>query len=151
MRLAVDAAMRGIAAGGGPFGAAVVDASGAVLACSHNRVTLDADPTAHAEVVCIREACKKLGTFSLEGCTVYTTCEPCSMCLSAILWARAARVVYGNTREDAHEIGFDDKEFYDELAKPMHERRRLPMTQMHRELTIGTFDAWRDKGDKTQY
>jgi guanine deaminase len=150
MDLAVSAALKSIQKGGGPFGAVIVDKDGNLLSCNHNQVVPENDPTAHAEIVCIREACKQLNTYSLEGCVLYTTCEPCSMCTSAILWARMSKVYYGNTREDAHAIGFDDREFFEEVRKSP-EKRRIPMEQCCRDMTIETFEAWQEKTDKTHY
>lgn len=117
MELAYDEAKRGSAAGdGGPFGAVVVSAEGEVLAAGHNRVLVDHDPTAHAEVVAIRAACKRLGSHDLAGCVIFSSCEPCPMCLSAIIWANIADLYFGGTRVDAAEIGFRDQAIYDYLA-----------------------------------
>jgi len=110
---AVTLAIENVAAGGGPFGALVVGSDGTVLAEGQNRVTRDLDPTAHAEVVAIRRACQAVGSFSLAGATLYTSCEPCPLCLSAALWARVSRVVYAADRHDAADGGFDDREFYE--------------------------------------
>jgi tRNA(Arg) A34 adenosine deaminase TadA len=150
MSKAVDMASEGINMGGGPFGALIADANGQILAKSHNQVVNTCDPTAHAEVVCIREACKKLNSHILDGCTIYTTCEPCSMCLSAIYWARLSKIVYGNTREDAQKIGFDDTHIYEEVVKP-HNERKIPIYQCSRHETIMTFKQWENKADKVHY
>jgi len=134
---------------GGPFGAVVVK-NGAIIAEAANQVTLTNDPTAHAEVVAIREACKKLGTFDLEGCEIYTSCEPCPMCLGAIYWARLARVYFANADADASRIGFDDSLIYSEIAQP-HSKRKIPMVQMMREEALAAFRAWENKPNKIEY
>jgi len=125
---------------GGPFGAVVVS-DGRIVGEGANRVTTDHDPTAHAEIMAIRDACRTLSTFSLEGCVIYTSCEPCPMCLAAIYWARLARIVYGNTREDAARIGFDDDLIYREVALAMTQRS-IPARRLLAGEAIGTFDAW---------
>lgn len=135
--------------GGGPF-AAVVVKDGRIIAEGVNRVTTTNDPTAHAEVVAIREACRTLGIFQLEGCELYTTCEPCPMCLGAIYWARPARVYYACLASDAAAVGFDDAFIYEEL-KLGHDDRRLPMQQMLREESLEIFSLWRQKEGKTHY
>jgi guanine deaminase len=134
---------------GGPF-AAVVVKDGKIVAEGVNRVTATNDPTAHAEVIAIREACAKLADFELKDCDLYTTCEPCPMCLGAIYWARPARVYFGNTAEDAAKIGFDDSLIYHEAAKP-HSQRRIPMIPLMREQAQEAFRAWHEKGDKAPY
>lgn len=134
---------------GGPFGCVIVK-NGRVIGRGNNRVTSSNDPTAHAEVVAIREACKALGSFQLDGCTLYTSCEPCPMCLGAIYWARPDRVLYAGTRMDAADAGFDDQLIYDELPLPPA-RRRLPMEQELREEALVVFEAWKAKPDKTAY
>lgn len=144
--LALDGVRRGE---GGPFGAVVVR-DGRVVGRGNNRVTSSNDPTAHAEVVAIREACAALGSFSLAGCELYTSCEPCPMCLGAIAWARLDRVVYAGTRADAAAAGFDDAEFYDEVCRPIDERR-LPMVPLGRAGALAAFDAWRAKADRVDY
>ena len=149
MRQAARLAEDSVLAGGGPFGAVVVR-DGAVVGRGSNRVTLENDPTAHAEIVAIRRACAALGRFTLAGCELYTTCEPCPMCLGAILWARLDRVWFGNTRADAAAIGFDDAAFYDEVARPL-EARTLAMTPFARELCLPAFALWDRKDDKTPY
>jgi guanine deaminase len=134
---------------GGPFGAVVVR-NGKIIARSGNRVTATNDPTAHAEVSAIRLACKKLKTYDLEGCIIYTSCEPCPMCLSAIYWSRIDKIYYANTKIDAAEIGFDDNFIYQEIEKPMQERR-LPVSQMLQTEAIQAFRLW-DKSDlKVRY
>jgi len=134
---------------GGPFGAVVVK-DGAIIAEGANQVTSTNDPTAHAEVVAIRAACKKLKVFDLEGCEIYTSCEPCPMCLGAIYWARLSRVYLANADADASRIGFDDSMIYRELAQPRSERK-IPMIQMMREEALVAFRAWETKTNKIEY
>lgn len=134
---------------GGPFGAVIVK-EGRVIARSGNRVTASNDPTAHAEVSAIRLACKKLKTFDLTGCLVYTSCEPCPMCLSAIYWARIDAVYFANTKSDAAAIGFDDQFIYEELAKQVKERK-LPVYQLLREEAQRAFKMWDISDRKTGY
>jgi tRNA(Arg) A34 adenosine deaminase TadA len=134
---------------GGPFGAVVVK-DGAVIAEGSNQVTSTNDPTAHAEVVAIREACRSLALFDLEGCEIYCSCEPCPMCLGAIYWARVSRIYFANADEDASKIGFDDSLIYRELAQP-HAERKIPMIQMMREEALEAFRAWQNKPDKIEY
>jgi guanine deaminase len=150
MARAIELSIQNVRSGrGGPF-AAVVVKDGKVIAEGVNQVTSSNDPTAHAEVVAIREACKKLGLFELKDCELYTSCEPCPMCLGAIYWARPARVYFGNTAADASEVGFDDSEIYDETAKP-HSQRKIPMIPLMREKALEAFRAWAGKGDKIPY
>lgn len=134
---------------GGPFGA-VVARNGEVIAAAANRVTAANDPTAHAEVLAIREACRKLKSFELRGCELYTSCEPCPMCVGAIYWSRLDRVYFGNVAADAAEIGFSDAFIYRELEQP-HARRSIPMIQMMHEEALVGFRAWAQKADKTPY
>jgi guanine deaminase len=134
---------------GGPFGAVVVH-DGKIISEGWNQVTSTNDPTAHAEIVAIRSAACDLSRFSLEGCTLYTSCEPCPMCLAAAYWARVDRLVYAATREDAADIGFDDETIYRELSLPITSRC-LPMEQMLRAEAVQVFDAWRDMPDKVPY
>lgn len=134
---------------GGPFGAVIVK-DGKVIARGFNKVVSTNDPTAHAEVVAIREACKTLNTFQLEGCTVYTSCEPCPMCLAAIYWARPDKIFFANTKKDAAAIGFDDDFIYRELEVPFSERK-IPASQILNEEAIKAFDEWQNKQDKTAY
>lgn len=134
---------------GGPFGALIAH-EGRPISEGWNQVTSMNDPTAHAEIVAIRSAASRLGRFSLEGCTLYTSCEPCPMCLAAAYWARVDGVVYAASRADAASIGFDDELIYQELAKPLQDRR-LPMRQMLRAEALEVFDAWRAKPDKLPY
>ena len=134
---------------GGPFGAVIVR-DGAVLAEGWNRVTSSNDPTAHAEVTAIRRACEALGTFSLPGATLYTSCEPCPMCLAAAYWARVSRIVFANTRQDAAAIGFDDQLLYDEIPKPVA-ARIVPTLHAPTAEARAVFEAWRTKPDKIAY
>ncbi|MBX2978455.1 MAG: nucleoside deaminase [Flavobacteriales bacterium] len=135
---------------GGPFGCVIVK-DGEIIGRGNNRVTSSNDPTAHAEVVAIREACQKLGSFQLDGCTLYTSCEPCPMCLGAIYWARPDRIVFAAQREDAAAAGFDDQLIYDELPLP-REKRRIPTTAGLLRLDAqAVFSAWIAKQDKTTY
>ena len=134
---------------GGPFGAVIVK-DGEIVAEAFNRVTSSNDPTAHAEVTAIREACKKLNTFDLSGCELYTSCEPCPMCLAAIYWARIKKIYYANTKEDAADIDFDDNFIYKEFAKEKSERS-IPMEQIGRDKAIEVFKNWTKKQDKVEY
>ncbi len=134
---------------GGPFGAVIVK-DRAIIAEGANQVTSTNDPTAHAEVLAIREACKKLGVFDLEGSEIYTSCEPCPMCLGAIYWARLSRVYFANADADASKIGFDDSLIYRELAQP-HAQRKIPMTQLMRDEALAAFRAWENKLNKIEY
>jgi len=134
---------------GGPFGAVIVK-DNKILAEAFNKVTSTNDPTAHAEVLAIREACKKLNSFQLEGCTIYTSCEPCPMCLGAIYWARPKKVFFACTREDAAEIDFDDQFIYDELGKDM-ENRKIKFGSFLREEALPVFRKWKIKGNITKY
>ncbi len=149
MRRAIALALDNVHTGGGPF-AAVIVKEGRIVAEGVNRVTSNNDPTAHAEVVVIREACRALGDFQLAGCDLYTTCEPCPMCLGAIYWARPARVFYACVAADAAAAGFDDAFIYEELKKP-HAARRIPMTQLLREESLSIFSAWKRQENKTPY
>lgn len=149
MREAIRLASESVKQGGGPFGAVVVK-DGKIVAGSSNRVTLDNDPTAHAEVNAIRKACRVLGTFDLSGCTLYTSCEPCPMCLGAIYWAHIDRIYYGNTRKDARDIEFADDFIYDEMGKPLTERT-VPIIPMLRDEAQESFRLWTEKTDKTEY
>ena len=150
MKRAIALALENVRSGsGGPFAALVVR-EGQVIAEGTNRVTLSSDPTAHAEVVAIREACRVLGDFQLTGCDLYTTCEPCPMCLGAIYWARPTRVFYAATAADAAGAGFDDAFIYDEL-KIAPAVRLIPMTQFLREDSLAIFLAWKQQENKTPY
>jgi guanine deaminase len=150
MRLAIRLATENVRSGaGGPFGAVVVR-NGEVVATGVNRVTADNDPTAHAEVNAIREACKALGTFQLPGCVLYASCAPCPMCLGAIYWVRLDSVFYGNTCHDAAAVGFDDHFIYEELSVPPG-KRKLPMVRLLPELAIENFRAWQEHQSKIAY
>lgn len=134
---------------GGPFGCVVVK-NGSIIAEGNNRVTSDNDPTAHAEIIAIRNACKTLGSFQLSDCEIYTSCEPCPMCLGAIYWARPKRIYYAATREDAADAGFDDDFIYRELDLSPEERR-IPMIQTEQKKAVELFKKWKQKDDKTDY
>lgn len=150
MRRAIELALENVRSGrGGPFGCVVVK-DGGIIAEGANSVTATNDPTAHAEIVAIRNACRALRSFQLDGCELYTTCEPCPMCLGAIYWARPARVFYAGTAADAADAGFDDAFIYQELN---HEpaARRIPMLQMMREESLAVFSAWKAQPNRTPY
>lgn len=149
MRKAIELSIENVKNGGGPFGAVIVKGD-EVIATGVNRVTANHDPTAHAEVSAIRAACEKLGTFDLEGCEIYTSCEPCPMCLGAIYWAHIDKIYYGNNKDDAADIGFDDSFIYEELALP-REKRRKAMESLLPEEAIAAFRLWRNTEDKTAY
>ena len=149
MREAIRLSIENVANGGGPFGA-VISRDGEIVATGVNRVTANNDPTAHAEVSAIRSASQRLGTFNLSDCEIFTSCEPCPMCLGAIYWARLKKVYYANTKADAKAIGFDDSFIYDELALPQ-DKRKLPAEAMLRNEAIKAFEAWQGKEDKTEY
>jgi guanine deaminase len=150
MRRAIALALENIRSGrGGPF-AALVAKNDEVIAEGANSVTATNDPTAHAEIVAIRAACKALGNFQLTDCELYTTCEPCPMCLGAIYWARPARVFYAGVAADAADAGFDDAFIYEELQRPP-ESRRIPMIQLMRQESLAIFAAWRQQPNKTEY
>lgn len=150
MSRAIALAREGIDRGdGGPFGC-VIARDGRIVAEGNNQVTSTNDPTAHAEIVAIRNACKALGSFQLDGCTVYTSCEPCPMCLGAIYWARPDRILFAGTREDAAEAGFDDETFYREMGLP-NDKRRLPLENLMRDEAREVFAAWIEKPDKIEY
>jgi len=134
---------------GGPFGAVVVK-DGSIVAEGVNRVTASKDPTAHAEVVAIRSACAKLGTFVLKSCEIYTSCEPCPMCLGAIYWAHIARIYFGNAADEASRIGFDDSFIYHEFAQSLPQRS-IPIIQMMHEQAVVAFRAWQEKPNKIPY
>jgi len=149
MRKAIALSLKNIENGGGPF-AAVIVKEGKIIATGANRVTANTDPTAHAEVNAIRKAAKKLGTFDLSGCQIYTSCEPCPMCLGAVYWAHLDKMYYGNTKADAKNIGFDDSFIYDEIElKP--ENRRLQCTQLLPDEAIKAFESWVNTTDKIEY
>jgi len=150
MRRAIALSAEKMRAGlGGPFGA-IIARNGEVIAEGHNQVTSSNDPTAHAEVIAIRAACRQLTSFSLQGCEMYTSCEPCPMCLGAIYWARLDRVYYANTRADAATIGFDDDHIYREFDKPI-DGRTVPFIQLGSEEARQIFQEWLEKPDKIPY
>jgi guanine deaminase len=150
MRRAIDLSIENVQNGnGGPFAALVVK-EGDILATGTNMVTTACDPTAHAEVVAIREACRKLAQFQLAGCEIYTTCEPCPMCLGAIYWARPAKVYFGNTAADAAAIGFDDSFIYQQLGVSLPQRA-IPMVQLMRQEALSAFREWEKKADRIRY
>jgi guanine deaminase len=150
MSEAVKAALKGMGNNdGGPFGCVIVK-NGEVVGRGHNLVTSTNDPTAHAEVTAIRDACKNLGSFQLEGCIIYTSCEPCPMCLGAIYWARPDKVYYGCSKEDAADIGFDDAFIYKEIPLPDN-KRSISFEQIERDTAIEPFNKWSEKMDKIGY
>ena len=150
MARAIHLAIENVRSGnGGPFGAVVVK-DGKIIAEGTNCVTSTNDPTAHAEIVAIRKACEKLGLFELRDCELYTSCEPCPMCLGAIYWARPARVFFGSTAADASKAGFDDSLIYSEIPQP-HSERKIPMVQLMREEALGAFRAWERQSNKLPY
>ena len=150
MQQAIRLATENVTSGrGGPFGAVVVK-SGEVIATGTNQVTASNDPTAHAEVVAIRNACTALGTFQLDGCDVYTSCEPCPMCLAALYWSRCRAIFYGNNAEDAARAGFDDSFLYQEVKKPLAERT-IPITRLLPEEARSSFRAWETSPFKVEY
>lgn len=149
MRRAIDLSIENIDTGGGPFGAVIVR-DGKLIASGTNRVVPNNDPTAHAEVVAIRNACRELETFDLSGCTVYTSCEPCPMCLSALYWAGVERICYANTKRDAAAISFDDSYIYDQLRLD-YDRRTIHCEHFMRDEALEAFRKWSEKLDKVEY
>lgn len=149
MRRAIALSEKSVRTGGGPFGA-VIAKDGEIIAEASNTVTLDHDPTAHAEVNAIRQAARKLGTFDLTGCDIYTSCEPCPMCLGAIYWAHLDRIYYANNRKDAARIGFDDDFIYNEIALQPADRHKQMQTLLPEEARKA-FDMWMESKDKTTY
>jgi guanine deaminase len=150
MARAIQLSIEGVQSGhGGPFGCVIVK-DGHIIAEGVNQVTSTNDPTAHAEVQAIRQACRKLGAFELKHCDLYTSCEPCPMCLGAIYWARISKIYFANTAEDAASIGFDDSFIYKEL-KEIHSQRRIPAIQMMRDEALAGFRHWMEKHDKIHY
>lgn len=152
MQIAVEEALKGIKKGhGGPFGAVIVK-DGKVIAKAHNMVLKNKDPTAHAEITAIRKAAKKLKTFDLSGCEIYTTCQPCPMCLSAIYWSRIKKVYYGGTDKDAESIGFDDKRIYEFIRNnPLENKGEIQFINISREDCLKPFEIWKNKKDKIMY
>ena len=149
MSRAIELSIESVSRGTGPFGAVIVK-DNKIIAEGFNTVTSTKDPTSHAEIVAIRSACKELNNFTLKGYDLYTTCEPCPMCLSAIYWARIDRIYYANTRKDAQKIDFSDSMIYEELNKTIKDRK-IPMHQMMREEAIKAFEMWDKKTDKVKY
>jgi len=146
---AIELSLASVKSNGGPFGCVIVK-NNEIIAEGSNKVTIINDPTAHAEIVTIRKACKALNNFNLEGTEMYTSCEPCPMCLSAIYWSHIDKIYYSNTRLDAAKIGFDDNYIYNELSKQLSERK-IPMQQLYQEDAIKVFKEWELKLDKTKY
>ena len=149
MQKAIELSIKNIHNNGGPFGCVIVK-NNKIISEGVNGVTQNNDPTAHAEIVAIRNACKKLNTFDLSGCELFTSCEPCPMCLSAIYWSHIDLVYYGNSRENAAEIQFDDKFIYDEMKKDINERK-IPLKQILKDEAIKAFDLWAETENKTKY
>lgn len=149
MELAIQLSIENVANGGGPFGAVIVR-DGEIVATGVNRVVPNSDPTAHAEVSAIRNACQKLGTFKLDGCTIYSSCEPCPMCLSALYWAGVKRICYGNTKADAKAIDFDDSFIYDQLDLD-YDQRSIRCEHFMRDKAMEAFRIWSQKTDKVEY
>ena len=150
MREAIRLSLENVTSGnGGPFGAVIVK-DGKIIATGANEVTSSNDPTAHAEVVAIRNACKSLGSFQLDDCEIYCSCEPCTMCLGAIYWARPAKIYYANTKKDAAAINFDDDFIYQEIELPVN-NRKLPTIQILREEALVAFNEWSNSTKKTEY
>ena len=149
MLRAIELSIQSANSKGGPFGAVIVK-DNQIISEGYNQVTANNDPTAHAEIVAIRNACKKLGNFFLKGCDLYTSCEPCPMCLSAIYWSHVDKIFYANTRMDAKNIDFDDSLIYSEVKKDINERK-IKMTQINRDEALEAFKIWQNKEDKIKY
>ena len=149
MKRAIELSIESVNKGGGPFGCVIVK-NGKIVSEGSNKVTSTNDPTAHGEIVAIRNACKKLNNFNLKGNELYSTCEPCPMCLSAIYWARIDKIYYANTRKDAQKIDFDDSLIYSEFQKDI-DKRKIPMVQMMRNEALKAFELWDKKTDKVKY
>ena len=149
MQRAIELSIESINSGGGPFGSVIVKDE-KIISEGMNRVTVDNDPTSHGEIVAIRNACKKLNTFNLLNCSLYSSCEPCPMCMSAIYWSRIGKVYYANTRDDAKKINFDDSLIYSEISKK-NEDRKIPIKQMMRSEALKAFELWDKKIDKIEY
>lgn len=150
MKKAFDYALLSLERGGGPFGCVICDSNNNIIGKGHNMVTIHNDPTQHAEIVAIRDACHNTNNFDLSGCTVYTSCEPCPMCLGAIYWAKIDKIYYCNTRNDAKNIGFDDEFIYEEISKPIEERK-IKMKKVDLENQLQAFNLWKDTKDKMLY
>ncbi len=146
---AIELSLEGVASGGGPFGAVIIK-NGQIIGEGQNSVVPGKDPTGHAEINAIRQACRTLATHDLSGCVIYTSCEPCPMCLAAIWWARLDRIYYCNSRTDAAAIGFDDNEIYLEISRPL-EQRKLPLEHIATAQALEAFKAWDEKDDKIPY
>ena len=149
MMRAIELSIESAKSKGGPFGCVIVK-NNKIIAEGSNKVTTNNDPTAHGEIVAIRDACKKLRAFNLSGCDLYSSCEPCPMCLSAIYWSRIKNIYYANTRIDAKNIDFDDSFIYSEINKNL-ENRKIKMYQMHRDEALEAFKIWKNKEDKIKY
>ena len=149
MKEAIQLSRDSVTDGGGPFGAVIVK-DGEIIAQASNSVTKENDPTAHAEVTVIRKAAKKLGTFDLSGCEIYTSCEPCPMCFGAVYWARLDKLYFANDKSDAKKIGFDDSFIYDEINLT-YNKRKIPNIQLLRDEALKAFQDWEDKEDKVEY
>jgi len=149
MKRAIELSIESVSGGGGPFGCVIVKDE-KIVSEGSNKVTSNNDPTAHGEIVAIREACKKINNFSLNGYELYSSCEPCPMCLSAIYWARINKIYYANTRIDAKKIDFDDSLIYSEFKKSI-DKRKIPMIQMMRSEALKAFELWNKKIDKVKY
>ena len=149
MQRAIELSIESINSGGGPFGSVIVKDE-KIISEGMNRVTVNNDPTAHGEIVAIRNACKKLNTFNLSDCSLYSSCEPCQMCMSAIYWSRIGKVYYANTRDDAKKINFDDSLIYSEIPKK-NEDKKISMKQIMRNEALKAFDLWDKKTDKIEY
>ena len=149
MERAIALSLESVKSGGGPFGSVIIK-NNEIISEGMNRVTKNNDPTAHGEIVAIRNACKKLNDFSLKGCELYTSCEPCPMCLSAIYWSRIDKIYYANTRDDAKKIDFDDSLIYSELTKKIKERK-IPTTQLMRDEALQGFTLWKNTENKVKY
>ena len=149
MQRAIELSIESVNTGGGPFGSIIVR-DDKIIAEGSNKVTSNNDPTAHGEIVAIRSACKNLNNFNLSGYELYSTCEPCPMCLSAIYWAHIDKIYYANTRDDAQKIDFDDSFIYSELQKNV-KKRKIPMIQIMRDEALKAFELWNKKTDKVKY
>ena len=149
MEQAIALSIESVKSGGGPFGSVIIK-NNEIISEGMNRVTKSNDPTAHGEIVAIRNACKNLNDFSLKGCELYTSCEPCPMCLSAIYWSRIDKIYYANTRDDAKKIDFDDSLIYSELTKKIKERK-IPTTQLMRDEALQGFKLWKNTENKVKY
>ena len=149
MSRAIELSIESIHKGGGPFGSVIVK-NNKIISEGFNKVTSTNDPTAHGEIVAIRNSCKILNSFNLKGCDLYTSCEPCPMCMSAIYWARINNIYYANTRDDAKKIDFDDSLIYSEFNKNI-DKRKIPMIQMMRKEALKAFELWHTKTDKVKY